>query len=55
MFQQDNKPGRSSKSIVKNFNQEVGFTPEVVDQLKSLLEKKKQDLREQISLIKIRQ
>ena len=34
MFSQDNKPGRSSKSIVKSFNQEVGFTPEIVDQLK---------------------
>ena len=41
MFSQDNKPGRSSKSIVKSFNQEVGFTPEVVDQLKDQLEKKK--------------
>ena len=34
MFSQDNKPCRSSKSIVKSFNQEVGFTPEIVDQLK---------------------
>ena len=54
MFSQDNKPGRSSKSIVKSFNQEVGFTPEIVDQLKDQLEKKKSNLREQIALIKIR-
>lgn len=30
MFSQDNKPGKSSKSIVKNFSQEVAFAPEIV-------------------------
>lgn len=41
MFSQDNKPGRHSKSIVKSFNQEVGFSPEVIGQLRDQLESKK--------------
>ena len=55
MFSQDNKPGRSSKSIVKSFNQEVGFAPEIVEQLKELLENQKQNLRDQMQNLKIRQ
>lgn len=54
LFSQDNKPGRNTKSIVKNRNQEVSFHPTIVDQMKQLLEDKKADLREQISVVKIR-
>jgi hypothetical protein len=54
MFSQDNKPGRNTKSIVRNYNQEIDFHPTIVEQMKSLLEDKKAALREQISVIKIR-
>lgn len=46
MFSQDNKPQRNTKSVVKNYNQEVAFHPTIMDQMQDLLEDKKKSLRE---------
>jgi hypothetical protein len=48
MFSQDNKPDRSNKSLVKNFNQDVEFQDSSIKGLTELLEGKCKDLREQV-------